>query len=162
MLDYLPKAYADGDDLEARNAMAMASCYGGLALRRALVGYVHAIAHQFGMVYQTPHGLANGIVLTHVLEFSKDHIEDRLATLCIATKIGNAGESNAVLAQQFIDKIVELKAQLDIPDTLSSLQRQHIPDIRKAALSEARFKYAVPKYMSKEDCDEILYKMLES
>ena len=54
----LPTAYADGDDLDAREAMALASYYAGLAFTRTGVGYVHAIAHTFGAYYGTPHGLA--------------------------------------------------------------------------------------------------------
>jgi alcohol dehydrogenase len=63
-------AYSDGKNLEAREKMALASTYAGMAFTRANVGYVHAIAHQFGGKYHTPHGLANAIMLPHVLKFS--------------------------------------------------------------------------------------------
>ena len=59
IFESLPVAYADGKNLKAREKMALASTYAGLAFTRANVGYVHAIAHQFGGVYHTPHGLAN-------------------------------------------------------------------------------------------------------
>jgi alcohol dehydrogenase class IV len=79
VFDNLPVACTDGNDLEARKAMALASYYGGLAFTRTSVGYVHAIAHTFGAYYRTPHGLANAIALPHVLAFSKEAGESRLA-----------------------------------------------------------------------------------
>jgi alcohol dehydrogenase class IV len=63
----LPTAYATGNDMSARSAMALASYYAGVAFTRSGVGYVHAVAHQFGAYYGTPHGLANAIVLPHIL-----------------------------------------------------------------------------------------------
>ena len=81
VFDHLHTACSNGNNLEARKAMALASYYGGLAFTRTSIGYVHAIAHTFGAYYRTPHGLANAIVLPHVLEFSKGSAESRLARL---------------------------------------------------------------------------------
>ena len=77
----LPRAYADGSDVEARRAMALASFYAGLAFTRTSVGYVHAFAHTFGAYYRTPHGLANAIALPHVLEFSQEQARAPLARM---------------------------------------------------------------------------------
>ena len=63
IFENLRTAYRDGSNLEAREKMALASTYAGFAFTRANVGYVHAIAHQFGGKYHTPHGLANAIML---------------------------------------------------------------------------------------------------
>ena len=71
IVDNLPKAYEDGEDLAAREAMAIASYKAGAAFTRASVGYVHAVSHQLGAFYGTPHGLGNAIVLPHVIEFSE-------------------------------------------------------------------------------------------
>ena len=70
----LPIAYTNGQDLGAREKMALASTYAGLAFTRANVGNVHAIAHQLGGLYHTPHGLANAIVLPPVLRFSSPFV----------------------------------------------------------------------------------------
>ena len=67
IFENLPIAYRDGKNLAAREKMSLASTYAGFAFTRANVGYVHAIAHQFGGRYHTPHGLANAILLPHVL-----------------------------------------------------------------------------------------------
>ena len=68
IFENLRTAYRDGKNLEAREKMSLASTYAGFAFTRANVGYVHAIAHQFGGRYHTPHGLANAIMLPHVLK----------------------------------------------------------------------------------------------
>ena len=65
IFENLRTAYRDGSNLEAREKMALASTYAGFAFTRANVGYVHAIAHQFGGKYHTPHGLANAITVSY-------------------------------------------------------------------------------------------------
>ena len=67
--DNLEKAYNNGKDIEARNNMLKASFYAGSAFTRAFVGYVHAIAHNLGGLYNTPHGLANAVILPYVLDW---------------------------------------------------------------------------------------------
>jgi alcohol dehydrogenase class IV len=64
---YLVAAYHNGDDMEARDGMAVASFYAGAAFGKTSVGYVHGIAHQLGRVCGTPHGNANAMVLPEVL-----------------------------------------------------------------------------------------------
>ncbi len=71
VFDNLPVAYRDGRNLDARNGMAMGAYYAGLAINQVNVGNVHAIAHQLGGKYGIPHGLANALVLPHILEFCR-------------------------------------------------------------------------------------------
>ena len=71
IFEHLPRAYANGDDLEAREAMALAAFYAGLAFTKAYVGYVHAFSHKIGGMYGVPHGLANAITLPYVLDFMR-------------------------------------------------------------------------------------------
>merc|ERR1711934_672575 len=73
----LVASYDNGADLDSREAMLNASFKAGLAFTRANVGYVHAIAHQFGGMFHTPHGVANAMLLPHVLSFYlQDETED--------------------------------------------------------------------------------------
>ena len=65
----LKRAYEDGNDLEAREAMLIASYKAGLAFNHTGVGYVHAIAHAMGGIYNTAHGLANAVIMPIVLDF---------------------------------------------------------------------------------------------
>jgi alcohol dehydrogenase class IV len=158
IFENLPKACADGTDLEARQAMALASYYAGLAFTRTSVGYVHAIAHTFGAYYRTPHGRANAIVLPHVLEFSKDAARDRLAALADVIGVGSGGAD--AKAQAFIDAVRDLMAKIDIPYTLADLREEDVAPIAKQALAEATFNYPVPRYMSQPEAEGLIRKIV--
>jgi hypothetical protein len=92
--DHLPQAFSHGGDLVARERMALASTYAGMAFTRANVGNVHAIAHQLGATYHTPHGLANAMLLPHVLRFSLPAARKRLALLARAVGLRAAATLN--------------------------------------------------------------------
>lgn len=156
----LPKCYDKGSDIEARNAMGMASFYAGLAFTKAFVGYVHAFAHQFGARYHTPHGLANAIGLPYMLEFSKPEVAGRLATLALACDLGERSDSDWVLADKFIARVKEMNEHMKIPTTLDALQEADVAEITKAALFEAHFTYPVPRYMDQEQGEAILRQMI--
>ena len=153
-------AYRDGKNLAAREKMALASTYAGFAFTRANVGYVHAIAHQFGGKYHTPHGLANAIMLPFVLKYSSPEITERLADLALRAKVGSEDESNEVLAQKFLDAVDQLNHDLGIPTYLESLKEADIPELAKAACWEAHTGYPVPRYMSQEVCEGIIRQAL--
>ena len=70
ILGALPRAFADGDDLEARTAMANAATIAGLAFSNAFVGVNHALAHAVGARFGIAHGRANAIFLPHVLRYN--------------------------------------------------------------------------------------------
>lgn len=158
--DNLRIVYKEGNNLAAREQMALASTYAGLAFTRANVGYVHAIAHQFGGRYHTPHGLANAIMLPHVLKFYGPTIHDKLAVLAVRAKVGSAGEPVDFLAQKFLASIDALSRELGIPRQLASLRKADIPALAKAACWEADTNYPVPAYMSVETCEELIRKVL--
>ena len=160
IMNNLTTAVNDGSNLEARQNMARASHIAGIAFTQAGVGYVHAIAHNFGALYHTPHGLANAIVMPYVLEYSKPNCASRLADLARACEIGPAGASDEQLADAFIEKIREMNRSFDIPSQLKDLRQDDIDRIAVAALSEARFTYAVPRYMDKSACADLVRQML--
>jgi alcohol dehydrogenase len=153
-------AYNDGANLAAREKMALASTYAGFAFTRANVGYVHAIAHQFGGLYHTPHGLANAIMLPYVLKYSSPAITERLATLALRAKVGTEDESSDVLAQKFLDAVDQLNRDLGIPTYLAALKESDIPALAKAACWEAHTGYPVPRYMSQDVCEGIIRQAL--
>jgi alcohol dehydrogenase len=140
--------------------MSLASTYAGFAFTRANVGYVHAIAHQFGGLYHTPHGLANAIMLPFVLKYSHPAIVDRLALLAVAARVGSEGEAQEVLAQKFLDAVDQLNQDLGIPTYLAALKEADIPALAKAACWEAHTGYPVPRYMSQEVCENLIRKAL--
>jgi alcohol dehydrogenase len=160
IFDNLRVAYSDGKNLAAREKMALAATYAGLAFTRANVGYVHAIAHQFGGRYHTPHGLANAIMLPLVLEYSLPAVTDRLALLAVRAKLGKESEGEDALAQKFLDAVEQLNRDLGIPTFLAALKESDIPKLAQAACHEARTGYPVPRYMTQEVCEGLIRKVL--
>ena len=159
----LPRAYSNGSDLEAREGMALASLYAGLAFTKAYVGYVHAFSHKLGGVYGVPHGLGNAIVLPYVLDFLKDapYAEARLAELAVAIGAGSSSESKAVLAQRFIDRVRELNRTVGIPEKIAPLRAEDIRMIARAAMIEAYRDYPVPKNMGLGEAEALLQHCLK-
>jgi alcohol dehydrogenase class IV len=158
--DKLRVAYRKPKDVEAREQMALAATWAGLAFTRANVGYVHAIAHQLGGRYHVPHGLANAIMLPYVLRYLAPAITKRLAALAVRAGVGGAGERPAALAQKFIDSVEALNRDLGIPAHVDALREEDIPALAKAACWEADTNYPVPRYMSPDTCAGILRAVL--
>jgi alcohol dehydrogenase class IV len=160
IFENLPRAFRQGSDLQARQAMAVAAYKAGRAFTRASVGYVHAISHQLGARYGTPHGLGNAIVLPYVLEFYQPVVNSRLARLAVELGWGTFGEDQAVLALKAMNHIVELNNKLQIPRTLAGLQLEDIPALARGALREALLNYPVPRHMTRRDCEQLLRSLL--
>lgn len=87
IFENIDTAYTDGTNVDARRNMLHASYYAGCAFTKSYVGYVHAVAHSLGGQYNIPHGLANAILLPHVLEEYGETIHKKLAKLAIAAGI---------------------------------------------------------------------------
>lgn len=157
---YLPRAVKDGSDLEARQKMAEASHKAGIAFTKAGVGYVHAIAHNFGAYYHIPHGLANAMVMPYVLDYSKPKCAKRLAKLAEHCGMKTGSETVDELADQFIAHIRRMNEEFGIPSKVDKLRAGDIPAIADAALKEARFTYGVPRYMDQATAEGLIRQML--
>lgn len=156
----LRTVYTHGSDVKAREQMALAATYAGIAFTRANVGYVHAIAHQFGGKYHTPHGLANAIVLPHILRFSAPAVTDRLAQLAVQAKLHDPCGDEEGLAEKFLGAVESLNRDLQIPLHLDALKAEDIPALARAALKEAHSGYPVPRYLTQAQCEEIITRLL--
>ncbi|MDO5769795.1 MAG: iron-containing alcohol dehydrogenase [Psychrobacter sp.] len=157
VLDHLLTAYKDGDDLVAREAIGVAAHYGGIALNKAGLGYVHAIAHQLGAYHQIPHGRANAIVLPYILELNAEVSEKRLAAL--AKKIGAVQDKNASdrkIAEQLIQQIKDLLVDLNIDTSVPNMDKANFAEMARGAAREVSDTYAVPKYMTSDEVQDIL------
>ncbi len=156
VLENLPKACGkESENLEVRENMAVASYYAGLAISKAHVGYVHAIAHQLGAKYQIPHGLANAVVLPQILEISKESARQPLAELARIAGIGELSMSDEQLTQALIDHIKQLNSDLGIPAALDNIKRQDIPELASAALKEGNG-YPVPVFIDRQQCEGVI------
>ncbi|MFN4329110.1 MAG: iron-containing alcohol dehydrogenase [Limnobacter sp.] len=160
IMKYLDTAVTNGSDVVARQKMARASHLAGIAFTQAGVGYVHAIAHKFGALYHTPHGLANAIVMPYVLDYSLPNCAPRLAELARHCGIGPANGDDLHVAQAFVQRIRDMNDKFGIPRTLAALKAEDIPEIAKAAIGEARFTYAVPRYMNTDVAKGVIRHML--
>lgn len=157
---HLATAYHDGTNLGARHGMAMAAYYGGMAINQVFVGSVHAIAHQIGGKYGIPHGLANALILPHILEFCRLEAEPRLAELAIAIGVGSEGEGESQLAHKFIAAVRDLKTEVGIPDHSDLIRREDHDALADAAVAEA-MDYPVPRILDKATVLSILDKITD-
>lgn len=157
LFEFLPTAYSNGSDIKAREMVALAAFLAGYAFTRSSLGYVHAISHQLSAHYNTPHGLANAIILPRVLRFNQHRCADRYAEL--DTQVARHDPTDSALrAESFIARIERLSNTLRIPTGLPDLRREDFDNITKNALAEARSSYAVPQKMNRRD----VYTILES
>ncbi|MGN0485862.1 MAG: iron-containing alcohol dehydrogenase [Acutalibacteraceae bacterium] len=160
IFDNIETAYADGKNIQAREAMLKASYYAGLAFTRAYVGYVHAIAHNLGGFYGVPHGLANAIILPYVLEYYGESAHARLAKLAVIAGVKTDG-TDKEKAEAFIEAIKTLNRNMNIPDKFDMVQEKDLPTIVERALKEGNPLYPVPKIMDKADCEAVIRRMMK-
>lgn len=145
----IEKVYKDGSDVEARRAMLRAAFLAGSAFTKSYVGYVHAVAHSLGGKYNTPHGLANAVLLPYVLEYYGKSSWKKLAVLADAA--GIAGKSDEEKADAFIAEIRRMERELRIPTTLPEVKEEDIEELSAYADKEANPLYPVPMLMDKEE-----------
>jgi hypothetical protein len=111
---WLPLAYREADNLEARSHMLAASMMGAVAFQKGL-GAVHALAHPLGAVYDKHHGLLNAILLPYVLQYNRPAIEEKVIY------IARVLELDDVSFEGFLHWILQLRETLQIPGDLQSI-----------------------------------------
>ena len=128
--EYLPRAYADGGDIEARAHMMSAAAMGATAFQKGL-GAIHAISHPVGAVHNTHHGTTNAVCMPEVLKFNRPAIEDRFNM--VAAYLGIKGGFDGFCA--FVD---EFNASLGIPRTLGGIgvKDADVDALTKSALND--------------------------
>ncbi|MDW2800477.1 bifunctional acetaldehyde-CoA/alcohol dehydrogenase [Clostridium boliviensis] len=131
VFEYLPTAYNDGTNVEARCKMADASCMAGMAFNNAFLGVCHSMAHKLGAYHHIPHGVANALLITMVMEFNASEVPAKMGTFpqyqyphtlaryaeC-ARFCGIDGKDDADVLKKFIAKIEELKKAVGIKATI--------------------------------------------
>ena len=124
--EFLPRAYRDGGDIEARGQMLVAASMGATAFQKGLGG-VHSIAHAVGAMYDTHHGLTNAVLLPYVMQFNRPAIEGRMDLLCRVLGLPD-NSYGAVL-----EWVMQFRADLGIPDTLGHMD---VPDDQADAVGK--------------------------
>lgn len=156
---YLERAYNDGNDMEARQEMLIASFKAGFAFTRAGVGNVHAIAHTLGGLYNTPHGLANAVILPIVLEDYGSAVYAKLAHLSELTGVKTSG-SDEEKAKAFIAEIRAMNKRMNIPTGFANIEEKDIPQMVQWALEEANPIYPVPVIYDEKHCAEVIHRII--
>ena len=131
VFDYLPRAYKDGNDVEARDHMANASCMAGMAFANAFLGVNHSLAHKLGAFHHLPHGIANALVLTDVMRYNSAEVPTKMGTFPqyqyphtlaryaeIGRFVGLTGKDDQEVFEKLIDKLEELKKVIEIKPTI--------------------------------------------
>ena len=157
----LEKAYHDGKNIEARNNMLKASFLAGSAFTRAFVGYVHAIAHNLGGMYNTPHGLANAVILPYVLEWYGSSIYNKLAKLADLIGITDPQMTKEEKAKKYIQEIKRMNQAMNIPDKFDFIKEEDIKLLVTRALKEGNPGYPVPKIMKPADCEKVIRQLMK-
>jgi alcohol dehydrogenase len=111
--EFLPRAYKEGTDLEARANMMSAAAMGAVAFQKGL-GAIHALSHPIGAVYNTHHGMTNAVVMPAVLRFNRSAIEEKIARA--AAYLGISGGFDG-----FYDYVLKLRSELNVPDNLTAM-----------------------------------------
>jgi len=156
---WLPIAYRDGRNAQARQGMQKAAYLAGIAFTKSYVGYVHAVAHSLGGKYDLPHGFANAVVLPHFLRRYGLSAAWKLSVLAVKTGVVQPQESFEAAAEKFIAKIESLNEELGIPRTLDCIRAEDIPELAAHADREANPLYPVPLLMDKKEL-EIMYRKI--
>lgn len=133
VFDYLPTAYNEGDNVEARCKMADASCMAGMAFNNAFLGICHSMAHKLGAFHHLPHGIANALLLNLVMEFNASEVPTKMGTfpqyeyphtLARYAECGRfcgvTGKDDAEVFKKFLVKITELKAAVGVKPTIQA------------------------------------------
>lgn len=133
VFDYLPRAYEYGAaDPEARQKMADASCMAGMAFANAFLGVCHSMAHKLGAYHHLPHGVANALMICHVLRYNAAEVPAKMGTFpqydhphtlaryaeC-ARFCGICGKDDEETLDLFIQKIEELEAKVGIKKSIA-------------------------------------------
>ncbi len=161
IFENIKTAYEDGNNLEARKNMLYASYLAGSAFTVSYVGYVHAVAHSLGGKYNTPHGLANAVLLPYVLEAYGASVYKKLYKLALITGIADNSDSYEAGAKKFIDAIWKMQDELNIPKKIKGIEKSDIPELAMHAEKEGNPLYPVPKLMTEKELEQFYYDVME-
>lgn len=149
----LIRAVENGKDMEARTNMCWAQYMGGLAFSNAGLGMVHAMAHQLGGFYDTPHGVANAILLPYVMRFNLPNAADRYAEIAKVFGFNTADMTQEQAAMAAILYIEELKKVIKIPRLADTAFN---PDDAKALALNALQDTGMPENPRQPSVEEVI------
>ncbi|GAB4342513.1 MAG: bifunctional acetaldehyde-CoA/alcohol dehydrogenase [Candidatus Abyssubacteria bacterium] len=169
---YLPQAFKDPTDYEARENMHNASCIAGIAISNAFVGVNHALAHSLGATFKIPHGRANGVLLPYTVKYNastptkfmphpniKAYVADKKYAEA-ATFAGLKGSSTAEKVNALVEAILDLLNTCNVPTTIKGLGisekefQRALPDLIDKAFDDPSSR-SNPRYPMVDEIDEL-------
>lgn len=152
----LPRAYHDGSDREARSNVMMASMIAGVGFPNSGLGAVHGLTLPLGGHFGIPHGIANAIMLPHVMHFNLEACPDKFVD------IGNALGAESDRPEEAVSKVMALRRELHIP-LLSSynIDRKDLDLLARDALGRNSNCVTNPRTMSEDEALNVYLKALE-
>ena len=131
VFEYLPTAYNEPGNVEARQKMADASCMAGMAFANAFLGVNHSMAHKLGAFHHLPHGVANAVILTEVMRYNAAEVPTKMGTFSqyqyphalaryaeLGRFAGCKGKTDEEVFENFIAKLEDLKEKIGIKKTI--------------------------------------------
>ena len=140
---YLHHSVEHGDDLLARGQMQIAATMAGMAFTNAMVGLVHAMAHSLGGRFGVPHGLANAILLPHVMRYNMEACADQYALVAEALAVKKPETSDDEAAEEAVNAIEELSKKIGLPGRLRyvDVPMEGLKDCAELSLSDGSIVY---------------------
>lgn len=156
----LEKAVNNGQDQEAREALAFGSLYGGLCLGPVNTAAVHALSYPLGGEFHIPHGLSNAILLPSVMKFNMPANVKRHAEVAVALGC-QPGKDDEETAQRGVDFIYRLAQAVGIPDKLTALgiPQTAVDGMAKAAMQVQRLLKNNPREVTEQDAKDIYHSL---
>ena len=127
----IQEVYHNGNNIEARAHMLVASMMGAAAFQKGL-GAIHSLSHPLNAQFNLHHGLSNAIFMPYVLSFNKENIEERIISICDYLNLSKSFDA-------FLEWVLELRKELNIPHKLSDvieIKKMNLDDLSKMALDD--------------------------
>jgi alcohol dehydrogenase class IV len=150
---WLPRAWSQGEDLQAREQTLLGACMAGMAFANAPVAAVHALAYPLGARFHVPHGLSNALMLGAVLRFNAPLAEPLYAQLARAMGRATADHDDAAACEVFIGHLAGLGAQFGLPTRLREVgvQPTDLDRLADDALLQTRLLVNNPRPLTRDD-----------
>ncbi len=151
----LPRLITTPDDIDARQNMSLAAYYGGNAINKQLVGYVHAFAHTIGAFYHIPHGKAIALCLVPVVSFQKSICMDKLAKLAVYCGFARESDDKAAAADRLLAALEQLLETCGFEKGCDLIDRK---DYKKlvSMINADSINYSPPKTLSNKEIMHLL------
>ncbi len=158
---YLPRVMKDPENVEARGLLLIASTMAGMAFVNSFTGGVHATAHSLGALYGIPHGLANSMMLPHVMEFNLEENPDRFVLVADAMGIDVDRMSAEKAARAAVKAVRDLQQTVGLTQTLKDFgvpeDREALQPLIDLAMGDSQLPYN-PRCLEEDDVCKLYLK----